>query len=130
MGIPRVIYTYLSIGNDPEFSRSPGFAGQSTIGDLRSSTDGGTGRHPVANIARDDFNQGYSGIILGAIVFPIFEIAEERGKPGPKHSVRGSPVKGWMGRTDMGDQNFLMRSLFCETLAIPDTLAHPVVFWS
>lgn len=74
---PRIVATYLRIGDDPELSRGLRFAGQSPIGDLGGPADGGTGRDPVADIVRDDLDQTYSGIVLGAIVCAVFEIAEE-----------------------------------------------------
>lgn len=83
MWTPRVVATYLSIGNDPEFSRSFCVAGQSSIGNFSSSADGGTGRHPVTNLTGDDLDQAHPGITFGAVVFPVFEITEERRDPDP-----------------------------------------------
>lgn len=73
-----VLGTYLSIRNDSELPRSRRIAGQSSVGNLSRSADGRTGRNPVANLIGDDFNQAHSRIVLRAVVFPIFKIAEER----------------------------------------------------
>lgn len=78
---PQALATYLGVGDDSELSGSLRFTGQSTIGDFSSSTDGGTCRHPVANLTWDDLDQANSGVVLGTVVLPIFEISEERRDP-------------------------------------------------
>ena len=130
MGTPRIIDTYLIFGDDPELSGSPCLAGQSSIGNFSGSTDGGTGRYPVANLTRDYFDQAHPGIVLGAVMLPVFEVAEERRDPDQTVSGGGQEVAWSIKRTNIGDQNFSMSPLSWETFAIPDTLAHPVVFWS
>jgi hypothetical protein len=87
---PQVTATYLGVGDDSELSGSLRFTGQSTVGDFGSSTDGGTSRHPVANLTWDDLDQAYSGVMLGTVVLPIFEISEERRDPIPMVSQGGT----------------------------------------
>ena len=80
-GGPQLTPTYLGIINRSRLSGSPRFPGQSSVGDIGSSTDGGTGRDPIANLAWNDLDQGYSGVIWGAIMYPVLEVTEERRDP-------------------------------------------------
>jgi hypothetical protein len=79
---PPLTATYLGIGDDSQLSRSPRFAGQSSVGGFSSSTDSRARGDPISNLDGDDLDQGYSGVMRGAVMLPVFEITEERRDPG------------------------------------------------
>ncbi len=114
-------YTHLIFRNRPQLAWCGSPPGGGADRDVDSLPDLSTSRDPVADLVRDDFDDGHAGVMAVALVHAVADVAEPRTGARRDATVsRNSYVDGRWTWTYAELQYFSIFSLSWEILAMPE----------